>query len=118
MWRTFKDLSLGLFLVAATSAALLLSDLSSRETGKPRKPLTYGIPVALLQHGSNPVMDDTSRGIIHGLAAHGFRDGQEIRIQRFNSEGDIPTANLIASRVTDGSFRMVATASTICLQAV
>ncbi len=74
--------------------------------------------MALLQHASSPLYDETAQGVIDGLAAGGFRDGKEIRLHRFNAEGDIPTANLIASRVADGSFRLTATISTICLQAV
>lgn len=124
MWRTLKDLSLGLALLAAASATLLLSDLPSRqrqgENGRPGVPGPAGeaIPVAILQHASNAIFEETSRGIIDGLAAHGYRDGERIRLQRFNAEGDIPTANLIASRLGDGSFKLVATASTVCLQAV
>ncbi len=116
MWQPLKDLSLGIGLIVAAASALLLSDLSSRK--KTSHPASGLIPVALMQFASNPVFDETSQGIIDGLAAGGFRDGEAIRLQRFNAEGDIPTTNLIASRISDGSFKLVATSATVCLQAV
>ncbi|HWL51429.1 MAG TPA: ABC transporter substrate-binding protein [Chthoniobacteraceae bacterium] len=109
MWRTFKDLSLGLGLIVAVSAALLYAD-------RPRDQ-QRGVPLlAIMQFASSPMFDEVTQGIRDGLAETGFRDGETMAVQVFNAEGDIPTSNLIGKRVTDGSFDMVITASTICLQ--
>ena len=48
----------------------------------------------------------------------GTRDGERLALQRFSAEGDLPTANAIAKQVTDGSYHMVITISTLSLQCV
>ncbi len=111
MWRTFKDLSLGLGLIVAISAALLYADRPHRNQRE--LPL-----LAIMQFASSPLFDEVTNGIKDGLADTGFREGEAMAIQIFKAEGDIPTSNLIGKRVTDGSFDMVITASTVCLQSV
>jgi len=63
-------------------------------------------------------LEDGRRGIYDGLKEKGFIDGQNIKIQFYNAEGDIPTLNTIASEVTSGKFDYVLTVSTPALQAV
>jgi len=111
MWRTLKDLSLGIGLIVAISAALLYADRPHRKTRE--LPL-----LAIMQFASSPLFDDVTNGIKEGLADAGLREGETMAIQIFKAEGDIPTSNLIGKRVTDGSFDMVITASTVCLQSV
>lgn len=114
MWRSLKDLSLGLFLLLAASILLLMSDLSSRQ----KESTNTSVPVAILQYASTPLFQDVTNGIVDALAKHGFRDGEKIKIKIFNPEGDIATANLIGTRMADGSYKLAITASTIGLQAV
>lgn len=114
MWRTLKDLSLGIFLLLGASALLLLSDLPSRQ----HRHQAAAVPVAILQFASNPLFQEVTQGITEALAAHGYRDGEKIRLKVFNPEADIATANLIGRRVADGTFKLAITASTVCLQAV
>jgi len=52
------------------------------------------------------------------LTERGYRDGDKIRLHRFSAEADLPTANTIAKQITDGSYPMVITISTLSLQAV
>ena len=57
-------------MIALASGTLLLSDLGQR-TGSTRR-----VPhVALLQHASQPLLDDGMAGILNGLASAGFING-------------------------------------------
>jgi ABC-type uncharacterized transport system substrate-binding protein len=111
MWFAVKRLSLGLILIAGAAAVLLATDVRRLgPTGIPR--------IGIFQHASVPVLDDGVRGMVDGLAANGYRDGETAVITRFNAEGEAATANTIAREMTDGSFDLVMTSSTLSLQAV
>jgi ABC-type uncharacterized transport system substrate-binding protein len=110
---------LSLALLSAGALTLLLSDLQSRDGGrKPADATLSQVPVAILKHASNRLLDEIERGVLGQLAAAGYQDGERIKLERFSAEGDLPTANVIAKRVTDGSYRMVITISTLSLQCV
>jgi ABC-type uncharacterized transport system substrate-binding protein len=113
MLFAIKRLSLGLVLIAAVSAVLLVSDV--RPTGANGKPL---VRIAILQHASTPVLDDGVRGMIDGLAEKGYRDDETADIVTYNAQGDSATANAIAREITDGRFDLVLTSSTPSLQVV
>ncbi len=108
-----KRLALGLALIAAASAVLLLSDV--RRTGAGGKQLPR---IAILQHTSTPILDDGVRGMIDGLAERGYRDGDTAVITTYNAQGELATANSIAQKITDGSFDLVLTSSTPSMQVV
>lgn len=113
MWSILKRLSLGVVLILSASAVLLLSDSAHR------KPTQKRIPrIAILQHSSQPVMDDGVRGMIDGLAASGFTPDKTAIIRRYNAEGDIATSNTIAKEIAAGHYDLVLTASTLSLQAM
>jgi ABC-type uncharacterized transport system substrate-binding protein len=119
MLQNVKRVALSLILLGAAALTLLLSDLHSRNRGQPDG---AGQPaqtrVAILKHASNMLLDDVERGVLDQLAAAGYHDGERIRLDRFSAEGDLPTANAIAKQVTDGSYQMVITISTLSLQCV
>src|SRR5438093_5654630 len=56
--------------------------------------------------------------MLEGLAAAGYRNGENIATTRFNAENDLPTDNAIAKEITDGKFDLVLTSSTLSMQAV
>jgi ABC-type uncharacterized transport system substrate-binding protein len=114
-----KRVLLSVVLLSAGALTLLLSDLHSREGARNQ---TGGrsarIPVALAKSASNSLLDDAERGVLEQLAAAGYRNGERLDLQRFSAEGDVNTANTIAKRMTDGSFKMAITVSTLMLQCV
>jgi putative ABC transport system substrate-binding protein len=113
MLRNLKRLILGIGLIVFASAVLLLSDL------KQRNETTRTIPrVGLLQTASVQLLDDTVRGIVDSLAENGFTDGQTIKIQRYNAQGDIALTNSIAKEMVNANFDLLMTVSTVSLQAV
>ncbi|MBN2505224.1 MAG: ABC transporter substrate-binding protein [Verrucomicrobia bacterium] len=119
MKQVFSRVFLSLVLLVAAALTLLLSDLHSRERARNGALSAQAkIPVAILKHASIALLDEVERGILARLAAAGYEDGGRIALQRFSAEGDLPTANTIAKRVTDGSFKMVISISTLSLQCV
>ncbi|MBM3890774.1 MAG: hypothetical protein FJ388_16820, partial [Verrucomicrobia bacterium] len=117
--QVLKRILLSLVLLGAGALILLLSDLHSREGERARgSEAQPRIPVALLKHISNILLDDVEHGLLEKLAAEGYKDGERIALHRFCAEGDLPTANAIAKRMTDGSFKMVISISTLSLQCV
>ena len=113
MRQNFRRLALGLVLVLSASALVLAFSKEGRNRS-PERPLH----IAILQHASNPVLDEGVAGVVEGLAANGFRDGEGVIIQKYNPEGDVGLANNIAQNITSGEFDLVVTISTPSLQAV
>jgi len=112
-----KRVFLSLVLLGAGALTLLLSDLHSREGARSWPGAQAStIPVALLKHASNPLQDEVERGVLEELSRAGYEDGGRLALQRFSAEGDLPTANAIAQRMTDGSFKLAITISTLALQ--
>src|ERR1051325_4055229 len=122
MFESVKRLSLGLALIAVASGVLLYSDLRSRN----RSPKRLGQPaagvkqfrVALVQHASQEVLDDSVRGIIESLAERGYPEGAKLLLRRYNAEGDMPTANSIAKEVVSAGNDLIITVSTASMQTV
>ena len=113
MLYAIKRLALGILLITLASAILLFADRGHRTASGRKVPR-----VAILQHANNVVLDEGIRGVIDGLAARGFRDGDRITIDRLNAQGDMPTGIAIARQVTSGDYDLVITSSTPSMQAV
>ena len=109
----FKKHILGLALIGAASAVLLLSDVNRRATGTREM-----LHVAILQFASSPLMEAGVSGMRLGLADSGLREGESVEIQIYNAEGDFPTADIIASELVSGQFDLVLTSGTPAMQAV
>src|SRR5512139_3954329 len=113
MWSAIKRLSLGIVLIGLASAVLLLADAGHRKSGG------HAVRrLAILQHSSQPFIDEGVRGMIDGLAASGFVEGKNVSIRRYNPESDLPTANTMAKELAGGQYELVLTASTLSLQAM
>ncbi len=97
--------------LALASAVLLLSDWGQRETS-PR----HLLRIAVLQHASQALLDDAVSGMVTGLGEGGYFEGRNIKIERFNAENDLATANAIAKQIATDGYDMVLTSSTLSLQ--
>ena len=121
MIKGFLRLSLGMALILAASAVLLFTDRPRPRTDRENSgsgTAQSAASVALFQYISNPSLEDGARGVIAALAASGYRDGERIRLRRFNAEGDSATANTIARALVGGEFALIVTLSTPSLQTV
>src|SRR5271157_8092 len=113
MRTAIRHLSLGIGLIVLVSGILLVSDWNRGGTAKHKIPR-----IALFQFSSRPLLDESVAGVIDGLKGRGFIQGQTIRIEEFNSQNDLPTANSIARAIEDGGYDLAITVSTPCLQAM
>lgn len=113
MLSILKKLTLGISLIVAASAVLLISDLEQWKKGRSSAPR-----VAILNYATRPVLEDGQNGILDGFKDHGFIDGENIEIKLFNAENDLPTANTMANAIIGGDFDLVVSISTPCLQAM
>ena len=108
-----KRLLLGVVLIVACSAVLLISDIGRRSG------VAHAMPhIALLQHASTILLDEGTQGAIDRLAEDGFINGKTIVIDKFNAEGDISVGNSIAKEMANGRYDLLITMSTLSLQAV
>src|ERR1700678_358433 len=101
MIKNFLRLSLGVLMILAASAVLLLTDKGSQRGGlgasdSNRAGRQRVFSVALFQHVSRPVMAEASGSVIAGRGAGGYSAGDTLRLRRFNAEGDAATSNTIA----------------------
>jgi len=119
MLHTFRQLSIGLGLMALSIVVLLLSDLDSR-VGPDQQTRRRGeLPrVAILQANAQWIFDTGVAGIIDGLAEAGFHDKREIALRKFNPMGDSNVSNSIAREVTEGGYDLIITTTTPMLQVV
>jgi ABC-type uncharacterized transport system substrate-binding protein len=118
MWHVVRRLLLGIALIVLASAGLLFSD-TSRQRGRVADRGAAPVPhVAILQHASQPIIDEGVRGMLEGLAAAGYHDGSTLEVSRFNAENDMATSAAIAAEITSGNYDLVLTATTISFQAV
>lgn len=122
MVEILRRLFLGLFLIAAASALLLLSDLGSRKkpaaAGAPSPATGKVVKLAVLQHASQAVLDQGREGLFAGLAERGWVSGKNLTVKKFNAEGDMTVAQTIAKEMANGGNDMLLTISTPSLQAV
>jgi putative ABC transport system substrate-binding protein len=109
MSEIVRRLWLGVVLILATSAFLLLSD-TNRVSDSPR--------VAVLQFSSMQALDDGARGLFDYLKEHGYDGTHHAIIERFNAENDVATSNAMAKEITSGKYQFAISISTNCLQAV
>ena len=114
MLNAIKHLWLGVTLIAAASAVLLLSDLNRRQG---RGPSRDALPrIAVMQFTSTQLLDDTVSGMLDRLREGGYEDGRTANIRIYNASGDYGTATSMAREIVGGGYAIILTASTPALQ--
>jgi ABC-type uncharacterized transport system substrate-binding protein len=114
MVYAFKRLALGVALIAAASAILLVADIDRRPAESART-----VRLAIMQHVESTLMEDGVRGVMESLAARGYRHGDGgVTIDRFNAQGDMATSAAIASQLVGAGYDLIITSSTPSMQAV
>ncbi len=117
MSETSKRIGLSLALIILCSSLLLWSDRHNRHSDSEVTPsFSKEIPIALLQLNTNPITDEMRAGIYDALGAKGFKEGSNIKITYYNPEGDLPTANLMAQKITSGDYKVAISITTLMLQ--
>lgn len=118
MVHSLRRLLLGIFLIMAAAAVLLLSDLGSRVKTAAVAKSGRTMRVALLQHASQPILDQGRAGMITGLKEKGWEQGRNLELKIYNAEGDNAVSQTIAKEMAGGGYDLLMTISTVSLQAV
>lgn len=118
MVHTLRRLLLGIFLIMAAAAVLLLSDLGSRVKTAAAPKSGRTMRVALLQHASQAILDQGRAGMIAGLKEKGWEQGRNLELKIYNAEGDNAVSQTIAKEMAGGGYDLLMTISTVSLQAV
>ncbi len=102
-----------LLFLGVVSTILLLSDLQNRKGGLRNTEKTR---IAVFRFNSSQVLEETEQGLLKVIReSEPFQKGL-IEIRRYCAEGDMPTANTIASNIVSEKFNMVVSISTPGLQ--
>jgi len=72
----------------------------------------------MFQLASQPILDEGAAGVLDSLKEHGFVDGPNFTLKRFNAESDTGVANAIAQELVSGDYDLIITLTTGALQAV
>jgi ABC-type uncharacterized transport system substrate-binding protein len=118
VWLVAKRLALGIVLIVATSAVLLVSDRTSRTTStsapgaRARK-----WKIDLLQYVQVLDVEEAERGIRAGLAEAGLVEGRDLELRVRNAHGDMPTLNTLVDTALGSGAELLMTLSTPTLQA-
>lgn len=108
----WRGLLVGLLLIAAAGAVLVLTDRSGRRTTS-----AESRRVAVIQASSIPAFDLSARGAIAALDAAGYGAAGGSEIRRFNAEADLGTLNQLCTEVANAPFDLVITIGTTSAQA-
>lgn len=84
--------------------------MGSASTGK-----TYHI--GIVQIVEHPSLDAARKGFVDALAAHGLREGQNVRYDVRNAQGDLSTARLIAQQLVASNVDLILAIATPTAQA-
>lgn len=118
MLNIIRRIALGLGVVAAASAILLLSDLQHRERAA-RKAQTKKRTWTIYFVQYNDVIDvkDAEKGVFDGLRESGLENGRDFQVKILNAQGDMATVSALIDASLTGGADMLITFSTPTLQA-
>lgn len=111
-----RRLLLGLTLIVAASAVLLVSDLRSRVGHAPQAGPKKR--VALLEHAAQAVLAAGREGVVLGLQQGGYTVGENLDLKMFNAAGDMAISQAIAREMVGAGNDLLLSVSTVSLQSV
>ncbi len=116
MFNAFRRIALGLAIVAAVSAILLLSDLQHRERASHRT-ANHKWKLYFVQYNDVIDVKDAEAGVMEGLSESGLQDGRDIEVKILNAQGDMATVSALVDAAVTARADMLITFSTPTLQA-
>lgn len=77
-----------------------------------RRPEDYPVKIGVLQFMAHPSLDEIHQGLMEGLAARGFRVGENVRLEDLNGQGEQANLKMMADQlVSDGCQYLVGIAT-------
>jgi ABC-type uncharacterized transport system substrate-binding protein len=115
--NNLRRVALGLTVIVAGSAILLLSDLQHREGAAVAKTATHKWNVYFVQFNDVIDVEDAAAGVRKGLRESGLQDGRDFTITTLNAQGDMATVSALIDAAVTGGADLIVTFSTPTLQA-
>ena len=115
--NAFRRIALGLAVVAAASAILLLSDLQHRERGSHARAASHRWKLYFVQYNDVIDVKEAQAGVMEGLAESGLQDGRDYEVEILNAQGDMATVSALIDAAITAHADMLITFSTPTLQA-
>lgn len=118
MLNALRRVALGVTVIIAASATLLLSDLQHRRSPE-RGPKAAGHKWKIYFVQFNQVVDveDAAKGVMEGLRESGLQEGVDFEVKTLNAQGDMATVSALIDAAISGGAEMLITFSTPTLQA-
>lgn len=118
MLAALRRVALGLSVVIAASAILLLSDLRHRHpVARGANAASHRWKVYFVQLNDVIDVEDAAGGVMEGLRESGLREGRDFEVQTLNAHGDMATVSALVDAAITGGADMLITFSTPTLQA-
>ena len=115
MLFVLRRIVLGILLIVACAAVLLLLDLNHRSAAALTKHRKWKVTV--IEFVQVLDVEESEKGLLQGLTDAKLREGRDYDLKILNAQGDMPTvSSLIDAAVSDGSDLLI-TMSTPTLQA-
>jgi putative tryptophan/tyrosine transport system substrate-binding protein len=112
-----RRVAVGLAVIVAASATLLLSDLQHRQRRGAVAKTARKWKLYFVQFNDVIDVEDAARGVMEGLQESGLRQGRDFEVKTLNAQGDMATVSALIDAAVTGGADMIITFSTPTLQA-
>lgn len=112
-----KNKVLSLILVGAVSMSILAGCSKGDKTVNPSNSNEDIKTIGITQLVEHPSLDNTRTGFIKALEDNGYKDGENIKIDFQNAQGDMPTTQTIANKFVSDKKDLIYAISTPSAQA-
>ncbi|SHJ27667.1 ABC transporter substrate-binding protein [Lutispora thermophila] len=106
-----------LFIISLLSGCVNTSAIGNNQERESTIQPSNFIEIGIIQIVEHPALDSARQGFIDALASKGFEDGENIRIDFQNAQGDFPTAQTIAQNFASNKKDMIFAIATPAAQA-
>jgi ABC-type uncharacterized transport system substrate-binding protein len=118
VFKGLRKVALGVAVVAAASAILLLSDLQHRQPAvHGPKAKNHKWKLYFIEFNNVIDVEESAEGVREGLREQGLQEGRDYEIKTLNAQGDMATVSALVDAAVTGGADMMITFSTPTLQA-
>ena len=123
VWAMMKKLAMGIGLIVFFSAILLLSDWGHRKTASAATAKAHAksgasgrtLQAAIVYFARNIGTDQCVQGLLDGLKASGFDEGENLEVRRADAQGEMINIPAILQNYDSSDVDLIMTITTPCL---
>ncbi|MEG0379524.1 MAG: ABC transporter substrate-binding protein, partial [Eubacterium sp.] len=104
MNKLFKKMAVGIVSVAMVAGITAGCSSNASQSGSGSDQVTVGV----IQYATHPSLDNCYEGFKQGLEAGGYKDGDNLKIEFQNAQGDVANADLAAKNMVSKKYNMIA----------